>query len=183
MKKIKKLFKIKYIICLLAGVIISSAVMYSAATIYFNSDEVSYSGDILSGTNVKDALDELYIKIRNHQCKNGFGVGDITDGSYRCYDTSNANTITFNANGGTFSNGLSTNTVSVVSIPGIQKKYSYTENLDSSGTKISDYGNNWTNANIIGTDRGDTTKAHVITFPDATSLHVTITYGGEGTSC
>ena len=58
-------------------------------------------------------------------------------------------------------------------------KYSHTSNVSDDGTQSGDYGNNWNNANITGTDRGDTTKAHVVTIPGATSLHVKIVYGGE----
>lgn len=58
-------------------------------------------------------------------------------------------------------------------------KYSHTSNVSDDGTKSGDYGDSWTNANITGTDRSDTTKAHVVTIPGATSLHVKIVYGGE----
>lgn len=58
-------------------------------------------------------------------------------------------------------------------------KYSHTSNISDDGTQNGNYGNNWTSANITGTDRGDTTKAHVVTIPGATSLHVKIVYGGE----
>lgn len=58
-------------------------------------------------------------------------------------------------------------------------KYSHTSNVNDDGTQNGNYGNNWSNANITGTDRGDTTKAHVVTIPGATSLHVKIVYGGE----
>lgn len=58
-------------------------------------------------------------------------------------------------------------------------KYSHTSNVNDDGTQNGNYGDNWSNANITGTDRGDTTKAHVVTIPGATSLHVKIVYGGE----
>lgn len=58
-------------------------------------------------------------------------------------------------------------------------KYSHTSNVSDDGTQSGNYGNNWSNANITGTDRGDTTQAHVVTIPGATSLHVKIVYGGE----
>ena len=60
--------------------------------------------------------------------------------------------------------------------------YSHTSNIDDNGTQNSNYGNNWTNANITGTDRGDSSKAHVVTLPDAKTIKVTITYGGESAS-
>ena len=61
-------------------------------------------------------------------------------------------------------------------------KYSHTQNISDDGTKNSNYGSNWTNANITGTDRGDTSKAHVVTIPGASKLEVTIKYGGESAS-
>lgn len=58
-------------------------------------------------------------------------------------------------------------------------KYSYTENLDSNGNIITKYGNNWGNANIIGSDRGDLNQAHVVTIPGAESLKITMKYSLE----
>ena len=58
-------------------------------------------------------------------------------------------------------------------------KYSHTSNVSDDGMQNSNYGNNWTNANITGTDRGDAGKAHVVTIPGADTLHVKIVYGGE----
>lgn len=60
-------------------------------------------------------------------------------------------------------------------------KYSHTQNIDDTGRKLDNYGGSWTNANITGTDRGDTTKAHVLTFPGATSISVDVYYNGENT--
>lgn len=61
-------------------------------------------------------------------------------------------------------------------------KYSHTSNVSDNGTQSGNYGNNWTNANITGTDRGNTTQAHVVTIPGAKKLHVKIVYGGESTN-
>ncbi len=61
-------------------------------------------------------------------------------------------------------------------------KYSHTQNVDDTGLKLSNYGGSWTEANITGTDRGDTSKAHVVTIPGATTLNVKIYYNGESTS-
>ncbi|MBR3116283.1 MAG: InlB B-repeat-containing protein [Bacilli bacterium] len=61
----------------------------------------------------------------------------------------------------------------------LSEKYSHTANINDNGTKLSNYGDNWGNANITGTDRGDTSKAHVVSFPGAESIHVKIIYGGE----
>ena len=88
-------------------------------------------------------------------------------------------TVTYNANGGKYSNNETTNEVTY----GKEMiKYSHTANIDDLGKKLESYGNNWTNANITGTDRGDTSKAHVVTIPNATSLKVDIYYSGESTS-
>ena len=57
---------------------------------------------------------------------------------------------------------------------------SHTENLDNMGEQNGNYGENWSNANIRGTDRESASgEAHVLTIPGAKSLHVSIVYGGE----
>ncbi|MBP5204379.1 InlB B-repeat-containing protein [bacterium] len=101
--------------------------------------------------------------------------------------TRNDYTVTFNGNGGTFANNANTNTLVyplgyLTLSNDTVTKYSHTSNVDDTGLKTSNYGNNWTNANITGTDRGDTTKAHVVTIPGARSLTVEIYYNGQGTS-
>ena len=90
-------------------------------------------------------------------------------------------TITYDANGGFFSNGTSTNTVTK-RITTYEPKVSHTSNVDDTGLKTDNYGNGWNNSNITGTDRGDTSKAHVITFEGATTLTVDVYYNGESTS-
>ena len=92
--------------------------------------------------------------------------------------------LTFDANGGTFSNSASTNTINIEQVNGeTVTKYSHTENIDDTGKKNSDYGSNWTNANIRGTDRtSSSTEAHVITIPGASTLTVDVYYNGEGSS-
>ena len=97
-------------------------------------------------------------------------------------DESQAITVTYDGNGGTFSNGTSQNLVTYLSSTTSVTKYSHTQNVSDDGTQGSNYGNNWGNANITGTDRGDTSQAHVVTIPGATKLHVTITYGGESSN-
>ena len=88
-------------------------------------------------------------------------------------------TIIYDANGGTFENNTTQNSVRYKTL----KKYSHTSNVDDTGKKLSNYGNSWTNANITGTDRGDTTKAHVITISgEDNQLTVDIYYNGESTS-
>ena len=62
------------------------------------------------------------------------------------------------------------------------EKYSHTSNISDDGTENGNYGNSWTNANITGTDRGDTSKAHVVTVAGASKLHVKIVYGGESSN-
>lgn len=97
-------------------------------------------------------------------------------------DENHAITVTYDGNGGTFSNGNSKNLVTYLTSTTPVTKYSHTQNVNDDGTKLSNYGNNWGNANITGTDRGDTSQAHVVTIPGATKLHVVITYGGESSS-
>ncbi|MBP5204511.1 InlB B-repeat-containing protein [bacterium] len=101
--------------------------------------------------------------------------------------TRNNFTILFDANGGEFSNSSSTNTLiyptEYLSISSeVVTKYSHTSNVDDTGLQLSSYGNNWTNANITGTDRGDTSKAHVVPITGSSSLTVDIYYNGQGTS-
>ena len=88
--------------------------------------------------------------------------------------------INYNANGGKFSNNETSNTVFYKRLSNI--KYSHTSNVDDTGYKVSNYGNNWTNANITGTDRGSTSNAHVVTIPNADQLVVEIYYNGQSTS-
>lgn len=87
------------------------------------------------------------------------------------------NTIIYNANGGKFDNNTNTNNVNYRFIPIV--KYSHTENIDDTGKLISDYGENWNQQNIVGTDRGNIEKPHVITIPGASNLNIDIYYGGE----
>lgn len=61
----------------------------------------------------------------------------------------------------------------------IGTKYSYTSNLDQDGRKNANYGDNWGNANILGSTRGDSNNAHVVTIPNATKLLVDIFYNTE----
>jgi hypothetical protein len=59
-------------------------------------------------------------------------------------------------------------------------KYSHTQNIDDNGVKQSNYGNNWTNSNIRGTDRTSaSSQAHVLTFSGSSSLTVDLYYNGE----
>ena len=87
--------------------------------------------------------------------------------------------ITFNSNSGAFEGAATTNTVSYTEIVNNYTKVSHTSNVNSNGVKQSDYGNYWNESNIVGTDRGDTSKAHVITLPGASSLTVDVYYNGE----
>ena len=90
--------------------------------------------------------------------------------------------VKYYANGGVFTNNKLINRVGYQKGTTTVTKYSHTSNVDDTGLKNSDYGNSWTNANITGTDRGDTSKAHVITIDGATSLTVDVYYNGESIS-
>ena len=62
-------------------------------------------------------------------------------------------------------------------------KYSHTQNITDSWEQQSDFGTNWWNSNIRGTDRtGASSNAHVITIPWASSIQVTIDYWSYSTS-
>jgi surface protein len=80
-----------------------------------------------------------------------------------------AYTVTFNANGSTFENSSTTNTMSYSSDYKLVTKYSHTDNISDDGTQNSNYGNN-------------EAKTEVVTIDGATSLTVTVTYGGESAS-
>ena len=55
--------------------------------------------------------------------------------------------------------------------------------MNDSGVKQSDYGHNWTNSNIRGTDRTSAVnQAHVLTITGAISLTVDLYYNGESIS-
>ena len=93
--------------------------------------------------------------------------------------------VTMSANGGTFSNGTTSYTLPFRNTSTMQtiKKYSHTSNINDSGYKSSNYGNNWTNSNIRGTGRtSSSSQAHVVTIPGASSLTVELYYNGESTT-
>lgn len=91
-------------------------------------------------------------------------------------------TITFHSgNEGKFEDESTENVVTFVPTMHYEK-YSHTSNVDDTGKKLSNYGNNWTNANITGTDRGSTSNAHVIKISDADSLTVDLYFNGESVS-
>lgn len=80
MKKIKKILKnnFKLIIAFIVGLLISWTSVY-AATILFNSNEVSYnnSSSGLQAGNVQDALDELYTKAQSSGSSSGSSLKEI----------------------------------------------------------------------------------------------------------
>lgn len=90
--------------------------------------------------------------------------------------------VSFDAGEGEYSNGSKVNKLKYQLPLNVKEqvvKYSHTQNVNDQGEKLSDYGHYWTNANITGTDRGDTSKAHVITIPGEEYLDVDIYYNGE----
>lgn len=90
-------------------------------------------------------------------------------------------TITFNANGGTFPGGSTTNTYSFTKTGGELVGYSHTSNVSDTGLKNSNYGTSWTNSNIRGTGRtSSSSNAHVLTSSNASdTLDVYLYYNGE----
>lgn len=84
--------------------------------------------------------------------------------------------ITYNANGGKFSDNSTKKVIPYADEAII--KISHTENIDDTGKKLSDYGQQWYDNNIVGSDRGDTSLPHVITIPGASSLTIDVYYGG-----
>ena len=93
-------------------------------------------------------------------------------------DSSYTYTITYDANGGTFENNKKTNKITH-EVTKYSPRYSHTSNIDDTGKKISNYGSNWTSSNIVGTDRGDTTKNHYIKIDGASKIYVEIYYGTQ----
>ena len=92
-------------------------------------------------------------------------------------------THTFNANGGTFASGVTTNAVKIGETQATITKYSHTQNVDDTGYKNGNYSSTWGNANIRGTDRtSSSSEAHVVTIPGASSLTVELYYNSYSTS-
>ena len=90
--------------------------------------------------------------------------------------------VVFNANGGKFSDNSTLKTIPYRKSGGSPSvKISHTENVDDTGKQLSEYGDYWNNSNIVGTDRGDTDKAHVVTIDGADQIIVDIYYNGENT--
>ena len=121
---------------------------------------------------------------------NSFDSWSSTSGTITAATTITANftsaitnyNVTYNANTGTFTDSSTTNSVSYSIGEGTVTKYSHTANVDDTGLQTTNYGDSWTNANITGTERGDTSKAHVVTIDGADSLTVELYYNGESTS-
>ena len=90
--------------------------------------------------------------------------------------------VVFNSNGGKFSDNSTLKTIPYRKSAGPSTvKVSHTENVDDTGKQTDDYEEYWGNANIKGTDRGDTDKAHVVTLDGANQIIVDIYYNGENT--
>ena len=90
--------------------------------------------------------------------------------------------IIFNSLNGKFSDNSTTSVFRYKHIdPPSEVKISHTENVDDTGLQTGLYDNNWDSSNIVGTDRGDTSKNHVVTIDGASSLVVDIYYNGEDT--
>ena len=91
--------------------------------------------------------------------------------------------VVFNSNGGKFSDNSTLKTIPYRKSAGPTGiKVSHTENVDDTGKKTEDYEEYWGNVNIVGTDRGDTDKAHVVTLDGANQIIVDIYYNGEDAS-
>ena len=103
------------------------------------------------------------------------------------YEPSITKGAIYSANGGKFNSDKSVNVVeydedSETPLQTITK-YSHTSNIDDTGLKSSNYGGNWNNTNIRGTDRTtSSSEAHVITIPGASELTVDLYYNGESVS-
>ena len=85
--------------------------------------------------------------------------------------------ITYNANGGKFSDNSTTKVNSYADDEII--KISHTENIDDTGKKLFGVGEYWDNTNITGTDRVDKDnpdKLHVITIPGAEQITIDVYY-------
>ena len=114
-----------------------------------------------------------------------FGVNADSDSFIISIDNTIKNAdynVVFNSNGGKFSNNSTLKTIPYRKSAGPTGiKVSHTENVDDTGKQLSEYEEYWGNANIVGTDRGDTSKAHVVTLDGANQIIVDIYYNGEDT--
>ena len=107
--------------------------------------------------------------------------GNVMEGYSSDSDLESVGGITFDANGGSFG-GYSMRRLGLGEVPKRVTLNSRTSNVDENGVRQSYYGNSWTNTSIRGSGRDSAdSQAHVLTIPGATSLDVTIRYGGENT--
>ena len=129
-----------------------------SGSLVYNSNQVSFNNNntTLTSTDLQSAIDELYNK-----CSNVPAVGSCPEG----YECTQLNKVTYNANGGSFTGGSTTNDVyySVVD-NGVIEKISKTSNVDDEGNKTG-YMPEATNG-ITDT----------VTIEGADSLEVEITY-------
>ena len=88
--------------------------------------------------------------------------------------------VLYDANGGTYSDGSTIKQVPYRRAEASNDVYiSHTENVDDTGKQLDLYGDYWGSENIVGTNRGDTSKNHVITIDGAIGLVVDVYYNGE----
>ena len=134
----------------------------------YNSNQVSFNNNntTLTSTDVQSAIDELYNK-----CSNIPSVGTCPEG----YECTELNKVTYNANGGTFSGGGTTNDIYYSVVEGdIIEKISKTSNVDDNGNRLSG-----TNGYMPQASSGIT---DTVTIEEADSLEVEITYQTRSSS-
>ena len=91
--------------------------------------------------------------------------------------------VTFKSNGGKFADGTTSYVIPYRKSAGsLDVKISHTKNVDDTGKQLDYYDEDATSSYIVGTDRGDTDKAHVVTIAGAQKIVVDIYYNGESES-
>ncbi len=123
----KRINKEIIIVAIISVLFLMMSMVY--ADYLYNSNQVSFNNNntTLSSTDVQSAIDELYNK-----CSNVPAVGSCPEG----YECTPLNRVTYNANGGSFSGGSTTNDVYYSVVEGdIIEKISKTSNVDDEGNK------------------------------------------------
>ncbi len=165
----KRINKEIIIVAIISILFLMMSIVY--ADYLYNSSRVSFNNNntTLTSTDVQGAIDELYNK-----CSNVPAVGTCPEG----YECTELNKVTYNANGGSFSGGASTNEVyyNIVESDPIEK-ISKTSNLTDSGTLAGTCSSSVVTGCMPSGSITDT-----VTIEGADSLEVEITYQTFGGS-
>ncbi len=172
----------KKVIKLIPYIIISILIIIVMAKVYadylYNSNNVYYnnSGSSLNASDVQGAIDELYNKcetaLSSNDCPEGFVKINLENG-FSCKELNKLYKVTFNANGGTFPDGSTTNEKYYSIGTSEITKISKTNNIDDNGDRLS--GTDGYMQSTAGSSWAALTD--IITIEGAESLEVSLRYG------